>query len=195
MSTDAITEREDDLAVAFSESLVPDAPSRIDELKQQLAFEYEALIATLDLAVQNLDDQIATLTEERKAAVELLRSHRRDLERLTGERPVSPERDTSSGQFPCPYPGCDRTFGSKQGVAMHNTRAHKPATTGRQSADRPMPSTSTRSVYRCGEVGVGADADPCGHEVRSLSDLSHHTLTAHRRQPTPAEKILVTPDR
>jgi len=48
-------------------------------------------------------------------------------------------------------------------------------------------------VYRCGELDV--EGTWCGSEFRNPADLSHHTLTAHRRQPPAGEKILVTPER
>ena len=104
----------------------PDGPGdRVEELKRQLAAEYEQLIEAAEARLELLDRQIADLTEKRKQTADDLRAHRRDVERLTGERPDT-STGKAAGEFECKVPGCGKSFGTKQGLTMHNTRTHKP---------------------------------------------------------------------
>lgn len=149
--------------------------SRVDELKRELAAEYQRIVDAETAKLSDLDAKIARLNDSRKEIAQAARQARTELERLTGERTSKPD----SGNFECGHPGCDRSFSTKQGVAMHKSRVHKPDPRRR---DRPTPPDSTRSVYRCGEPDT-RDGDPCGSELRSLADLSHHGGT------TPDERL------
>lgn len=168
--------------------LVAEGPlDAIAALKQQLADAITDLVDDADHRLGDIDAQIADLQAARKQLVDEVRSHRADLARVTGDRPDKKPTAVPTGDHQCKH--CERSFPTKQGLTMHNTRSHKLATLARPAA---APTASTRTVYRCGEI---AGSVACGHEVKNLSDLSHHVLVEHRRQPTAAEKILVTPDR
>ena len=170
---------------------VPDPLARVDELRRQLAESITALVTDAEQRIADIDADLAGLQERRKAVADELREYRAEHARLTGV-PTRSQRASGTpktGEFACRH--CERTFPTKQGLTMHNTRSHKLEAARAASPSRPALS-STRSVYRCAEM---VDGDPCGKEVINLADLSHHTLTEHRRQPQPAEKILVTPDR
>jgi hypothetical protein len=173
---------------------------RIAQLKHQLTVEISARIGAVEAHLETIDQELAELTDLRRRVAARLKELNGELERITGDRTSKPERPaTSETSFPCPEPSCGKTFVSKQGASTHHTRSHKKAATPTLTAvpppapvAKPTAAAATRTVYRCGElIGDGV----CGHEVRNPADLSHHTLTAHRRQPTPGEKILVTPDR
>lgn len=44
----------------------------------------------------------------------------------TRVRSHRPDPPTGAG-FACPEPGCDRSFGTAQGLTMHRTRSHSPS--------------------------------------------------------------------
>ncbi len=158
--------------------------TRIEQLKRQLAEELKAVLRDAQGRLDEIDAQIDALAGKRREVADETKAHRAELARLTGERPAP--KSSATGEHACKH--CDRTFPTKQGLSMHNTRSHK-ADIKLVRASAPSSSTSSsRTVFRCGEVD-------CGSEFRAPADLSHHTLTVHRRQPTQAEKILVTPDR
>jgi hypothetical protein len=172
---------------------VPGPLARVDQLRRELAESINALVTDAEQRIADIDAELTGLQGRRKAVADELREYRAELARLTGvpQRPARPSGTSApkTGAFACKH--CDRTFPTQQGLTMHNTRTHKLEAARAASPARPALS-STRSVYRCGEL---VDGEPCGKEVLNLADLSHHTLTEHRRQPMPAEKILVTPDR
>jgi uncharacterized C2H2 Zn-finger protein len=152
--------------------------TRLDELKRQLAAEYERVIEAKTSELDELTQQLDTLTDRKKTISDEVRTLRADIARLTGQR-----APTEEGEHRCKVPDCGRTFGTQQGLRMHTTRSHK--TTPTKPTPAPSTGSSSRTVYRCGD---------CDTEVATPKDLAHHTLTQHRRQPTQGEKILVTPD-
>lgn len=180
--TDTITGPEtpdvDELDPSEAVDPLHEPETRLDELKRQLAAEYERVIEAKANELDELTEQLDTLTARKKSISDEVRTLRADIARLTGQRAPAEQ-----GEYRCKVPDCGRTFGTQQGLRMHTTRSHK--TTPTKPSDAPSSGSSSRTVYRCGD---------CDTELAALKDLSHHTLTEHRRQPVPGEKILVTPD-
>lgn len=167
---------------------------RVAELKRELAAELSKRIQAVETDLAYADSELDRITNHRKQLTGTLRDLNAELQQLTGDRATKQREQRAAGKtFPCDQ--CDRVFDTPQGRGRHRATVHPPAAgkaAPQAAAARPSPHATGRTVYRCGElVGDGS----CGSEFRNPADLSHHTLTAHRRQPTAGEKILVTPDR
>ena len=191
----------DTTGVSISSATTPSPASRIEELTAELAAELVRLISAAEERLMAIDQQIDALTHTRRLIAEEVRTHRATRARLLGEKPDKKPTSTSSDAKTYPCDQCDRVFDTPQGRGRHRATIHPP-TTGKAApqpaapqpvAARPSPNAIGRTVYRCGELA--GDGTSCGSEFRNPADLSHHTLTAHRRPPTAGEKILVTPER
>ncbi len=176
-------------ARAFAE---PSSPPSIAELRERLVGAYRDEIARLEREVDRFNAELETLRTTRESTVEQLVAAQAELAQLTGERPAkrsTPRQRSKSGEFVCGIDGCERSFDTEHGLGVHRRRSHKPPTIA-ATAPRPA-AASTGKVLRCGEL---AGDDVCNAEFPTLKELSNHTITAHQRQPTPGERIPVTPD-